>query len=135
LDNMMSEAALDILAGATARREMSKDKAAPRALVEAVVRHGSVQCQEHTTYLVMALAHGGVPGHGTRARWWPRRTRAHAVDSADWRGAGAPLGLVAREPTGPEQGGQDPVVVQGRRAFKDEGALYPTHRTVVVVPW
>jgi hypothetical protein len=37
-----------------------------------------------------------VPGHGARARWRPRRMRSHAVDAADWRGAGVPRGLVAR---------------------------------------
>jgi hypothetical protein len=64
LDDTMSEVALGILAdlaavSATARRKMAKDEAAPRVLVEAVARHGSARCQEHATYLVMALTHGG----------------------------------------------------------------------------
>jgi hypothetical protein len=79
LDNTMSEAALDILVGAVARREMAEDEAAPRALVEAVARHGSVQCQEHATYLVMALAHGG--GHARRElmRWMWRTGAVQAL--------------------------------------------------------
>jgi hypothetical protein len=74
LDDMMSEVALGVLvdlaaASAAERREMAEDEAAPRALVEAVARHGSAWYQEHTTYLVMALAHGG--GHTRRElmRW------------------------------------------------------------------
>jgi hypothetical protein len=64
LDDMMSEVALGVLAdlaaaSATARMEMAEDKASPGALVEAVARQGSTWCQEHATYLVMALAHGG----------------------------------------------------------------------------
>jgi hypothetical protein len=66
LDDTMLEVALGVLAdlavaSAVARREMAEDEAAPRALVEAVARHGSARCQEDVTYLVMALAHGG--GH------------------------------------------------------------------------
>jgi predicted amidohydrolase YtcJ len=81
LDDTMSEVALGVLAdlaaasaaaSAAARREMAEDEAAPRALVEAVARHGSARCQEHATYLGMALAHGG--GHaGRELMRWMRR--------------------------------------------------------------
>lgn len=62
LDEATSEAALgvlsDVAAASTAgRREMAEDEAAPRVLVAAIARHGSAQCQEHATYLAMALAH------------------------------------------------------------------------------
>ncbi|XP_037444124.1 uncharacterized protein LOC119312489 [Triticum dicoccoides] len=66
----VAEAALGVLAdvaaaSAAGRREMAEDEEAPRALVEAMARHESAGCQEHATYLVMALAHGG--GGGGRA--------------------------------------------------------------------
>jgi hypothetical protein len=77
LDDTMSEVALGILvdlaaASAAARREMAEDEAAPRVLVEVVARHGSARCQEHATYLVMALTHSG--GHARRElmRWMRR---------------------------------------------------------------
>jgi hypothetical protein len=80
LDDTMSEVALGVLVdlavvSAAARREMAEDKAAPRALVEAMARHGSVRCQEHTMYLVMALAHGGGHAGPELMRWmrWMRR--------------------------------------------------------------
>jgi hypothetical protein len=57
---------------------MAEDEAAPRALVEAVVRHGSMQCQDHMTYLLMALMHGG--GHaGRELMRWMRRIGAVQV--------------------------------------------------------
>uniref|UniRef100_A0ACD5U015 Uncharacterized protein n=1 Tax=Avena sativa TaxID=4498 RepID=A0ACD5U015_AVESA len=64
LDEATSETALGVLsdmaaASAAARREMAEDEAAPRALVEAMARHESVPCQEHATYVVMALGHDG----------------------------------------------------------------------------
>jgi hypothetical protein len=80
LDDTMSEVALGVLAdlaaaSAAARKEMAEDEAAPRALVEAVARHGSARCQEHATYLVMALAHGG--GHAEQELMqWVRRIGA-----------------------------------------------------------
>ncbi|KAM0871003.1 hypothetical protein ACQ4PT_039685 [Festuca glaucescens] len=76
LDEATSEAALSVLtdvaaASAAGRREMAKDEAAPGALVEAVARHENARCQEHATYLVMALAHGG----GDAGRELMRRMR------------------------------------------------------------
>ncbi|KAM0873809.1 hypothetical protein ACQ4PT_037834 [Festuca glaucescens] len=76
LDEATSEAALGVLvdvaaASATGRREMAKDEAAPGALVEAVARRENAVCQEHATYLVMALAHGG----GDAGRELMRRMR------------------------------------------------------------
>lgn len=69
-----AEAALGVLADVAAassagRREMAEEEEAPRALVEAMARHESAGCQEHATYLVMALAHGG----GGRALRWRMR--------------------------------------------------------------
>ncbi|VAH23220.1 unnamed protein product [Triticum turgidum subsp. durum] len=65
----IAEAALGVLAdvaaaSAAGRREMAEDEEAPRALVEAMARHESAGCQEHATYLAMALAHGGGGGGG-----------------------------------------------------------------------
>jgi hypothetical protein len=60
------------VASAAARREIAEDEAVPRALVEAMARHGRARCQEHATYLVMALVHGG--GHvGRELMRWMRR--------------------------------------------------------------
>uniref|UniRef100_A0ACD5TDI4 Uncharacterized protein n=1 Tax=Avena sativa TaxID=4498 RepID=A0ACD5TDI4_AVESA len=64
LDDTTSETTLGVLsdmaaASAAARREMAENEAAPRALVEAMARHESAPCQEHATYVVMALAHDG----------------------------------------------------------------------------
>ena len=53
---------------------MAEDEEAPRALVEAMARHESAGCQEHATYLVMALAHGG--GGGRALRWRMRQLGA-----------------------------------------------------------
>ncbi|KAF6997745.1 hypothetical protein CFC21_013931 [Triticum aestivum] len=74
-----AEAALGVLAdvasaSAAGRREMAEDEEAPRALVEAMARHESAGCQEHATYLVMALAHGG--GGGRALRWRMRQLGA-----------------------------------------------------------
>ncbi|KAK1698570.1 hypothetical protein QYE76_015267 [Lolium multiflorum] len=73
LDEVTSEAALGVLAdlaaaSAAARREMAEDEAAPRVLVAAIARHGSAQCQEHATYLVMVLAHSGSTGQEVMRR-------------------------------------------------------------------
>lgn len=75
----IAEAALGVLAdvaaaSAAGRREMAEDEEAPRALVEAMARHESAGCQEHATYLVMALAHGG--GGGRALRWRMRQLGA-----------------------------------------------------------
>ncbi|XP_047044000.1 uncharacterized protein LOC124648253 [Lolium rigidum] len=76
LDEATSEAALSVLAdvaaaSAAGRREMAKEEAAAGALVEAVARHENARCQEHATYLVMVLAHGG----GDAGRELMRRMR------------------------------------------------------------
>ncbi|KAE8807558.1 U-box domain-containing protein 7 [Hordeum vulgare] len=75
----IAEAALGVLAdvaaaSAAGRREMAEDEEAPRALVEAMARHEGAGCQEHATYLVMALAHGG--GGGRALRWRMRQLGA-----------------------------------------------------------
>ncbi|CAM0953685.1 unnamed protein product [Alopecurus aequalis] len=63
LDKATAEVALGVLSDVAAtsvagRREIAEDEAAPRAMVEAVARRDSAACQEHATYLVMALAQG-----------------------------------------------------------------------------
>ncbi|XP_012700167.1 uncharacterized protein LOC101780901 [Setaria italica] len=62
-DKKSSEAALSILGelaatSAAGKKAMEEDEVAPRALLEAMMRHESARCQEHATYLVMVLAHG-----------------------------------------------------------------------------
>lgn len=46
-------------AGPAGREAMEAEgEAVPRALLEAMTRHGSARCQERATYLAMVLAHG-----------------------------------------------------------------------------
>ncbi|KAL6620736.1 hypothetical protein ACP70R_035875 [Stipagrostis hirtigluma subsp. patula] len=65
LDRKTAEAALSVLgdlaaASVAGRKAMEENETAPRALVEAMTWHESARCQEHATYLAMALlAHGG----------------------------------------------------------------------------
>lgn len=69
-----AEAALCVLGdiaaagGAAGRSAIAEDEAAPGALLGAMARHGSAACQEHATYLVMALAHGNNGGNSMRRR-------------------------------------------------------------------
>lgn len=66
LEPKTSEPALAVLgelaaaaAGAAGREAMEAEgEAVPRALLEAMTRHGSARCQERATYLAMVLAHG-----------------------------------------------------------------------------
>jgi hypothetical protein len=62
LEPKTSEPALAVLgelAAAAGREAMEAEgEAVPRALLEAMTRHGSARCQERATYLAMVLAHG-----------------------------------------------------------------------------
>lgn len=66
LEPKTSEPALAVLgelaaaaAGPAGREAMEAEgEAVPRALLEAMTRHGSARCQERATYLAMVLAHG-----------------------------------------------------------------------------